>query len=299
MRKEFAAELLKYALDNPLIQLVVGDLGYGVFEEFQQAVPMQYENFGVTEQSSVSVVAGMAKKGLRPFYYSIGNFPTLRALEQIRNDVCYMQLPATIVSVGVGFGYGTAGYSHHLIEDLSSLSSMDIDVYMPSMPNEVSMCLYEIIRRERPAYLRLGKGGEKNFSKEDGVYSYRADLSQCKPNTLVILVNGPVVEEAVMARKLFDKKFRDVIIVSCWSSNNLSEYLSDLLRAEAKFLVVEEHVTRGGFGSWIDEIFPKNAEKVEKISIEKVNRDFTGSSGYLRKKYQIDAEVILKTLQRL
>ena len=108
MRSEFANILLDKATHSPEIILVVGDLGYGVFDRYQKMLPNQYLNSGITEQSSVSYVAGLARMGLRPFFYSIGNFPTFRAIEQIRNDVCYMNLPVTIVAVGAGFSYGTA-----------------------------------------------------------------------------------------------------------------------------------------------------------------------------------------------
>ena len=105
MRNTFAAELLKAARNDSTILLITGDLGFGVFDEFRSELPGQFINSGVAEQSMMSMAAGLASQGFRPFVYSIANFPTFRCLEQIRNDVSYMKNPVTIVSVGAGMDW--------------------------------------------------------------------------------------------------------------------------------------------------------------------------------------------------
>ena len=117
MRNEFIDLLSDAASKDPRILLVTADLGFGVVEKFRERVPNQFLNLGITEQSAVSICCGLAAVGYRPFLYSIANFPTFRAMEQIRNDMSYMNLPVTIVALGEGFSYGSAGYSHHLVED--------------------------------------------------------------------------------------------------------------------------------------------------------------------------------------
>ncbi len=109
MRDAFVKKLTEKAADDPSVMLLVGDLGFGVVADFGEAYPKQFLNCGVAEQSMVGIAAGMASAGRRPFVYSIANFPTLRPLEQIRNDVCYHGLGVTIVSVGAGLAYGSLG----------------------------------------------------------------------------------------------------------------------------------------------------------------------------------------------
>ena len=142
MRKVFLEELLKYARQDPRVILITGDLGYGVVDQFAEELPKQFINFGINEQSMMSAAAGMAKVGFKPFVYSIGNFPTFRCLEQVRNDVCYMNLDVTIVAVGAGLAYGTAGYSHHLVEDISALSALpNLRIYSPADGLETKVVL--------------------------------------------------------------------------------------------------------------------------------------------------------------
>ena len=124
MRDAFVKKLTEQAADDPRIMLLVGDLGFGVVAAFGDAYPDQFLNCGVAEQSMVGVAAGLAASGRRPFVYSIANFPTLRPLEQVRNDVCYHGLGVTIVSVGAGLAYGSLGYTHHAVEDISIMRSL-------------------------------------------------------------------------------------------------------------------------------------------------------------------------------
>jgi transketolase len=204
MRKTFVDSLLGLAKKDPKILLVVGDLGYGVVDEFKNQLPEQFINFGINEQSMMSAAAGLAQEGFRPFVYSIGNFPTARCLEQIRNDVCYMNLPVTIVSVGSGFAYGTAGYSHHLIEDLSMLRGLpNLAIYSPSDSNDANDNLEEIMKNSKPSYLRLGKGGEidlnaKTSNKLTGHRTYQEG-----PDGLLLFM-GTIGNEVLAAGKLLD-----------------------------------------------------------------------------------------------
>jgi transketolase len=290
---------LAQAHQNANILLVTGDLGYGVLNDIESELPNQYINTGITEQSSISFVAGLARAGFLPFFYSIGNFPTLRALEQIRNDVCHMALPATIVAVGAGFSYGTAGYSHHLIEDISALSSFDLDIYTPSMPSEIKNCIESILKRGRPAYLRLGKGGERSFTAENRVFQFPDELDVIPSSEITILVNSAIIEEVVSAVEEAEIDGESVTILSCWTMKQLNETEKRFLDSRRKILVIEEHVLRGGFGSFIDEQLPFTSKKVIRIGIQSVNRNFCGSTRYLREIYGLDKLTLVRVLENL
>lgn len=294
MRNAFAKCLINEARRDSKIILITGDLGYGVLEEFEKELPNQFLNTGITEQSSISFASGLAKANLRPFFYSIGNFPTFRALEQIRNDVVHMQLPVTIVAVGAGFAYGAAGYSHHLVEDFAALSAFDLDIYTPSMPNEVELSVRNILERQRSAYLRIGKGGELNYSTSDHVYKFPNEFSQAPACDLSILVNGPIIEEAVIAAKKSAELGIRVNIFSCWSKDQLVSN-SHLLGRSKKIITIEEHVIRGGFGSLVVELLGEKSG-VEKIGIKHISHNINGSQKYLRTHYSLDADAILSKI---
>lgn len=118
MRDAFLKSIFLLAKRDSDVMLLTADLGYGVFEEFEEEFPGQYLNVGVAEQNMMGVATGLALEGKKVFTYSIGNFPTLRCLEQIRNDACYHELNINIVASGGGFSYGGLGMSHHATEDL-------------------------------------------------------------------------------------------------------------------------------------------------------------------------------------
>src|SRR6266403_699088 len=131
MRNAFIAELSELAGADPRILLITGDLGFGVFEDFARRYPRQFLNAGVAEQNMTGVATGLALEGRIVFTYSIANFPTLRCLEQIRNDAAYHDANVKVVAIGGGFSYGALGMSHHATEDISIMRSIGISVVAP------------------------------------------------------------------------------------------------------------------------------------------------------------------------
>ena len=164
MRKIFIEELILAAKKNKKVVLIVNDLGYSVVERFAEMFPKQFYNAGVAEQNMMGIAAGMALEGYHVFVYSIGNFPTFRCAEQIRNDIDYHNLPVTIVSVGGGLAYGALGYSHHALQDYALIRTLpNMLIASPGDPQEVEGCLDFLNENPQPSYLRLGKAGEKEY----------------------------------------------------------------------------------------------------------------------------------------
>ena len=162
MRTAFISALREHARSNERIFLVVGDLGFSVIEPFAEEFPDRFLNAGVAEQNMTGLAAGLASEGYHVFTYSIANFPTLRCHEQIRNDVCYHDLPVTIVAVGAGLAYGALGYSHHGIQDIGVMRGLpNITVLAPADPHETTAAVDWIVSHPGPSYLRLGKAGEE------------------------------------------------------------------------------------------------------------------------------------------
>jgi transketolase len=166
MRTAFIESLIECAEENKNIWLLTADLGFSVLEAFKDKFPDRFINIGVAEQNMTGIAAGLALSGKKVFTYSIANFPTLRCLEQIRNDVCYHNLNVNIVAVGGGLSYGTLGYTHHGIEDLAIMRALpNITVTAPGDPIETRAVTNYLVSKDGPGYLRLGKAGESIVHK--------------------------------------------------------------------------------------------------------------------------------------
>ena len=169
MRTAFINELILQARIRPEIFLVVGDLGYSVVEPFAKEFPDRFLNAGIAEQNMAGVAAGLASEGFHVFTYSIANFPTLRCLEQIRNDICYHGFPVTVVAVGGGLSYGNLGYSHHAVQDLAIMRTLpNIAILAPGDPGETRECVRWLAANPQPSYLRIGKAGESQLFTKSG-----------------------------------------------------------------------------------------------------------------------------------
>jgi transketolase len=257
MRDAFVRKLTEEAATNPDIMLLVGDLGFGVVAAYGDAYPKQFLNCGVAEQSMVGVAAGMAASGRRPFVYSISNFPTLRPLEQIRNDVCYHGLGVTIVSVGTGLAYGSLGYTHHAVEDISILRSLPgMRVYSPADALECAAAVEEILADPSPAYLRLGKNKEPLMHEGQPDISTGAPLLVRDGDDVTLIASGPIVSQALDVANSLAEEGISVRVLTCPVIKPLN---AGAIRAAAEgtvgIITLEEHTILGGFGSAVLEGF--------------------------------------------
>lgn len=158
MKKAFIDELIKQAEINDKIYLLVGDMGYNVVEPFQEKFPDRFINCGIAEQNMLGVASGLAMQGKKVFVYSLANFVVIRALEQLRNDICYSNLDVKIIGIGGGLQYGSAGYSHHCVEDLAvTLALPNLTVAAPGSVSETVAVVALACNTSGPTYIRLGK----------------------------------------------------------------------------------------------------------------------------------------------
>lgn len=259
MRDTFVQTLLEEAKTDPSVVLITGDLGFGVLEKFESSLPDQYINAGIAEQSMLGLAAGMASTGRRVFVYSIGNFPTLRALEQIRNDVCYMNNPVVIVSVGAGYSYGSQGYTHHALEDIAVMRALPgLNVVTPADPFETVELTRYLVKDRRPAYLRLGRSSEKQINSQAPM------LREGYLNPIVagtqgsIIFSGSIGVNVMAANHILRDAGIEVAVYSAPFISMLQpECLTEVFRS-GPLLTVEEHSTRGGLGSAVLELASLN-----------------------------------------
>ena len=164
MRDTFVKTLLEIAKKDKNVYIVTGDLGFGVLKPFWDELPDQIINAGIAEQNMTSIAAGLAMQGKVVYTYSIGNFPTLRCIEQIRNDCAYHDANVKVVCVGGGFVYGSLGMSHHATEDIAMMRALpNVTVVAPGDLVEAACATKAIYETPGTCYLRLGRGGEKQI----------------------------------------------------------------------------------------------------------------------------------------
>lgn len=301
MREAFLQELIQAAEDDPSVVLLVGDLGFGVIEPFAERFPEQFINAGVAEQNLIGVAAGLAASGLRPFVYSIANFPTLRCLEQIRNDVCYHNLSVSVVSVGAGLSYGSLGYSHFAIEDISIMRSLPgIRIISPADPVEARATVSEALRASGPVYIRLGKGRERPLHLE-AVTSLSHPLVLAPGRDLTMVSTGSIVAECLEARLLLRAVGVDSEVVSCPTIKPLDLAWLSERPEDSPIVVIEEHRRAGGLGSAVLEAVNDLGLRTRcvRLGLSDVKLDVVGTGDFLRDRYELTPEHIVAVCREL
>lgn len=247
MRNTFMNTLADIATEDPKVWLLCGDLGFSVLEPFAAAFPDRYINVGVAEQNMAGIAAGLALSGKTVFIYSIANFPTLRCLEQIRNDICYHGADVKIVSVGGGYAYGSQGYTHHALEDVAIMSMLPgIEVFVPCDPAEARAATRLIAASRRPSYLRLSRSGEPVLGDTEPLDLRRARVLR-DGSDVVVLASGPIVGACLEAAEALEADGRRVGVVSVPCMKPIDEaFVRDVARQARLIVTVEEHVLRGG-----------------------------------------------------
>ncbi len=251
MRNALCAGLLRCADDLDFVFLT-GDLGFQALEPLREAMGPRFINAGVAEQNMISVAAGLARTGLRPWVYSIAPFVYARPYEQIRNDICLHDLPVKLVGNGGGYAYGVMGSTHHALEDYGALLCLpNMRAFIPAFAADVAVLVERLASDPHPAYLRLGRC-EKPDALTLPAYAPWRRLMRGQGPTLVIV--GPLAGGLLAALSALPARQRpDVWVLTelpITSETLPADLLSDLRRSRY-LVVVEEHVAQGGAGQML------------------------------------------------
>jgi transketolase len=249
MRNEFCSRLVDIA-DDPGFVFVTGDLGFKALEPLRDAAGQRFINAGVAEQNMVSVAAGLAKAGLKPWVYSIAPFVYARPYEHIRNDVCLHKLPVKLVGNGGGYGYGVMGSTHHALEDYGALLCLpNMHVFVPAFSADVPAIVDKLLDFPYPAYFRLGASEEPKDIDLPPYAPWRKLLGGGGATTVVV---GPLVGSILgAARHLGNAHRPDLWVLAELPLGEMPpEFLADLERS-GHLIVVEEHVAQGGAGQML------------------------------------------------
>lgn len=298
MRDTFVRTLVELAKKDKRIELVTGDLGFGVLKPFWEQCPDQFTNVGIAEQNMTSMAAGMALEGKNVFTYSIGNFPTLRCLEQIRNDCAYHHANVKVVCIGGGFVYGSLGMSHQATEDLAILRALpDVIVMAPADLMEAEQCIRALASYTGTAYLRLGRGGEQSIHKKIEGFKIGKSIRVCEGEDIAIFSTGAIFEEVTEACEILrDKGYNPAVYTFPTVKPIDNELIEDISRQFKLVVTVEEHNIIGGFGSAVAEIMAEMREKrafLLRIGLRDEYSITVGNQKYLRKQYGLDSNSIV------
>lgn len=298
MRNHIVDSISALAKFDERIVMVTADLGYGVLETFEHKFPERFVNCGIAEQNMAAVSAGLAMEGDIVFMYSIGNFPTLRCLEQIRNDICYHNANVKILAVGGGFSYGSLGMTHHATEDLSIMRTLpNMRVYAPADPIEADLVLKEVYQNDGPCYVRLARGG-------DPVQDTKCIISMPVVATEVdvaILSTGTIYAEGKYAQEQLGKRGLKVSLYSFPQVKPLDDRVLKEIAKNAKLIVtVEENQISGGFGGAVVEILAdKIHPPVLRIGLNDTYTSVVGDQMFLRRYYKMDGESITERILQI
>lgn len=302
MRTAFVESVCELASRDPRIWLVTGDLGFSVLEPFAQRFPDRFLNAGVAEQNMTGVATGLALSGCVVFTYSIANFPTLRCLEQIRNDVCYHRADVKIVAVGGGFTYGSNGYTHHGLEDLSILGSLpEMTVIAPGDPQEARLAVEAVAQHEGPCYLRLGKAGEPVIHTTPPRFEIGRAVQVCDGDDATLISTGGMLKRAVDAHQALLARGVRTRVLSMHTLKPLDE--AAVLRAARQtgaLVTLEEHNCRGGLGSVVADVLAQAGAGVPFGKVAAPDRFWheAGSQAYFQAMLGDPADLVMRLLER-
>lgn len=305
MRDTVIRTLIELGKEDKDIELITGDLGFGVLKSFWETLPNQFINAGIAEQNMTGVAAGMALEGKKVFTYSIGNFPTLRCLEQIRNDCAYHNANVNVICVGGGYVYGSLGMSHHATEDIAILRALpDVTVICPGDPVEAALAVKKIAQTDGTCYLRLGRGGEQNVNtviKEFEIgKAYKLRDAKDMNKKVAVFSTGAILEETTKACDMLEEQG---IAVEQYSFPTVKPIdravIEDCANRFDNIFTVEEHNIVGGFGGAVAEVLAEcgGKAKLHRIGIDDFYCIEVGSQAYLREQVGINAEGIVRKVK--
>jgi len=290
MRDAFIRTLTELVLQHPEVILLSGDLGFAVLNEYTARFPRQFLNVGA---------AGLALEGHIVFTYSIGNFPTLRCLEQIRNDICYHGANVKIVCIGGGMSYGAVGFSHHATEDLAILRSLpNMLVLSPGDLWEAAEASRFLVNHRGPAYLRLDKSCAPPTNLPDEVFVPGRIRVVRQGQDVTLAATGGILAEALQAAGLLASEGIEARVLSVHTIKPLDvKTLSAAARDTGGIVTIEEHTVSGGLGGAVAEALLEAGAPPRfffRMGLRDTFSSVVGSQQYLRKVYSLDAPSIAR-----
>lgn len=287
MRKTFINTLIELAHEDKDIVLITADMGFSVLEPFFEEFHERSINCGIAEQNAVSIASGLALAGKKPYVYTIIPFLVERAFEQVRLDVAYMNVNVKLVGIGAGFTYGTAGATHHAIEDISLMRSLpNMTVCCPGDNNEAEQIIRQSIQNDKPMYIRIGRHNRGIFDNHK-IEIGKASVIKEGKDIAVIATSNMLPDAAGYCKKL-EEEGRNPYFISMHTIKPIDKSLiEDLVNNGIEIHTLEEHSIIGGLGSAVAEVIAESGKgvKLKRIGIPDTFSHYVGSQKYIKQQF--------------
>ena len=288
--------------DKDIIVLCSDSRGSASLTPFAEAFPEQFVETGIAEQNLVSISAGLAKCGKKPFAASPACFLSTRSYEQAKVDVAYSNTNVTLIGISGGISYGALGMSHHSAQDIAAMSAIpNMRVYLPSDRHQTKHLMEALLKDEKPAYVRVGRNPvEDIYAEEDCPFEMDKATVLAEGKDVAIIACGEMVRLAYDAAKLLEEKGIHAAVLDMYCVKPLDrEGIIKAAKDVKAVITVEEHAPFGGLGSMVaqvvSEVCPK---KVVNMALPDAPV-ITGTSREVFDYYGLNAEGIAKKAMEL
>lgn len=303
MRSVFNKTLLDIAREDDRIYMILADIGYGEIEPFAESFPDRFFNVGVAEQNMTGIACGVAMEGNIAITYSIANFPTLRCLEQIRNDVCYHNVNVKIVIIGGGLAYGALGVSHQSTEDLAIMRSLpDMVVVAPADLAEAEAATHAMIAHDGPVYYRCGYKQEPPLHKGAFDFKFGKGIIAREGKHVTLMGTGTITYRALQAAELLKDQGIEARVVSMHTVKPVdTDLIVDSAKNTGGLVTIEEHQISGGLGGAVAEVLCESGVSVpfKRIGLEDTYVHIVGSHDWLLDKFGFSPANIAKVAKAI
>lgn len=249
--KEFAATLLEMArADRNVLVLTSDSRGSGKLGPFAEVLPDQLIEVGIAEQNLVGIAAGLASAGKKVYAVSPASFLTARALEQIKNDVCYSDHPVKLVGISAGVSYGALGSTHHAIHDIATLRAINnVDIVVPADNFETRESIKAALDWDRPMYIRFGKRPMYHLHAPGTTFEIGKGITIREGHDLAFIATGETVYYAYAAAAQLEEQGISSRVISMHTIRPLDiELVLNTAKECSAMITVEEHIIHGGLG---------------------------------------------------
>jgi len=296
---EFAATLMALAKNDRNVLAVTSDSrGSGKLGPFAQALPKQIIEVGIAEQNLVGIAAGLAAAGKNVFAVSPACFLTARALEQIKNDICYSDVPATLIGISAGVSYGALGSTHHSLHDLAALRAINnITLLVPADNFETREAINAAAKSESPVYVRFGKAAMYDLPNPSAKFQAGKALTLRDGKDIAFIATGETVVHALLAAGQLAEHGLNCRVISMHTVKPLD--IETVLKAGREcraVITVEEHSVHGGLGEACASALMQAGVKVPFKIIGLPDEDtVTGAQADIFRHYGISMEGLAET----
>ncbi len=301
MRNAFAKQIEILAEQDERVVLLMGDIGNRLFNRYRDRFPNRFFNAGVAEANMVTMAAGMAAEGLRPFCYTIAPFVTSRCYEQIKVDLGYHHQPVVLVGTGAGLSYASLGATHHSLEDIALMRTVPgMTVLCPGDATELEALLPQTLGQSGPIYIRLGKKGEPRVHDAPPALEIGKAFTVHEGHDVCVLSTGNLLPVAMETAERLREKSVSCRVVSLHTVKPLDEtFLQETFDAFRFVATMEEHGQCGGLGAAIAECYAEQPGREAILSRFSAPDEFlhlTADQGEAREHFGLTAAAIARSI---